>query len=98
MIRSSASVDLLGGRMNRRDFVALALGSARWSLNAAAQQRGRPVIGFVHLTSQELTREYLAAFHQGLSEAGYVDGRNVSIQYRWAQGHNDLMPTLIADL
>ena len=84
--------------MNRRTFVALALGSAGWSLNAAAQQRRGPVIGFIHLTSQELTPEYLAAFHQGLGEKGYVDGQNVSVEYRWAQGHNDRMPTLIADL
>jgi len=84
--------------MKRREFVALACGLTAWSPGARAQQRGRPVIGLIHLTSLELTREYLAAFQQGLSETGYVEGRNVSIEYRWAQGRNDRMSSLIADL
>jgi putative tryptophan/tyrosine transport system substrate-binding protein len=84
--------------MKRREFLALACSLTGWSLGAGAQQRGRPVIGFIHLTSLKLTQEYLAAFHQGLNETGYVEGRNVLIEYRWAQGHNDRMPTLIADL
>ena len=57
-----------------------------------------PVIGFFHLTSLELTRELLAAFHRGLGDTGYIEGRNVAIEYRWAQGQNDRLPTLVAEL
>src|SRR5258708_1743350 len=57
-----------------------------------------PVIGFFHLTSLELTREHLAAFRQGLGDTGYIEGRNVAIEYRWAQGQNDRLPTLVAEL
>src|SRR5262245_36437325 len=57
-----------------------------------------PVIGFFHLTSLELTRELLAAFHRGLGDTGYIEGKNVAIEYRWAHGKNDLLPTLAAEL
>jgi putative ABC transport system substrate-binding protein len=57
-----------------------------------------PVIGFFHLTTLELTRELLAAFYQGLGDTGYVEGRNVAIEYRWAHGNNDLLPSLAAEL
>ena len=53
---------------------------------------------FFHLTSLELTRELLAAFHRGLGDTGYVEGRNVAIEYRWAHGQNDRLPTLVAEL
>jgi putative ABC transport system substrate-binding protein len=56
-----------------------------WPL-ARAQQPAMPVIGFVHLTSREETREYLAAFHRGLGDTGYVESGNVAIEYRWGQG------------
>ena len=75
--------------MRRREFIALAGGVAAWPLGARAQQPVMPVIGFFHLTSLELTRELLAAFHQGLGDTGYIEGRNVAIEYRWAQGQND---------
>ncbi|MGB9060673.1 MAG: ABC transporter substrate-binding protein [Pseudolabrys sp.] len=57
-----------------------------------------PVIGFLHLTSLELTRENLASFRRGLGETGYIEDRNVAIEYRWAQGRNDQLPTLAAEL
>ena len=76
-----------------------ALGSAAtWPLTARAQQPAIPVIGFFHLTSLELIRELLAAFHRGLGDTGYIEGRNVAIEYRWAHGQNDLLPTLAAEL
>ena len=83
--------------MRRREFIVL-LGCAAWPLAARAQQPVMPVIGFFHLTSLELTRELLAAFHQGLGDTGYIEGKNVAIEYRWAQGQNDRLPTLVAEL
>jgi putative ABC transport system substrate-binding protein len=57
-----------------------------------------PVIGLLHLTSLEQTREYLGAFHRGLADTGYIEGRNVAIEYRWGEGQNDRLPTLVAEL
>jgi putative tryptophan/tyrosine transport system substrate-binding protein len=85
--------------MRRREFITLLGGSAVfWPAMGLAQQHGLPVIGFLHLTSLEATREYLLAFHQGLAEIGYVQGSNVVIEYRWGEGHNDRLPGLISDL
>jgi putative ABC transport system substrate-binding protein len=84
--------------MRRREFIALAGGIAAWPVAVRAQQPVMPVIGFFHLTSLELTRELLAAFHQGLRDTGYIEGRNVAIEYRWAQGQNDRLPTLVGEL
>jgi len=84
--------------MRRREFIALAGGVAAWPVVVHAQQPMMPVIGFFHLTSLELVRELLAAFHRGLSDTGYVEGRNVAIEYRWAHGQNDRLPTLAAEM
>jgi putative ABC transport system substrate-binding protein len=85
--------------MRRRNFIAgLASTTAAWPVAARAQQPTMPVIGFFHLTSLETNRENLAAFRRGLGETGYIEDKNVAIEYRWAQGRNDQLPTLAAEL
>jgi putative tryptophan/tyrosine transport system substrate-binding protein len=77
-------------QLKRRSFITLFGGAAAWPIVAQAQQPATPVIGFFHLTSLELTRKLLAAFHRGLGDTGYIEGKNVAIEYRWAHGKNDL--------
>jgi putative ABC transport system substrate-binding protein len=84
--------------MRRRDFIGIVGSAAAWPLTAHAQQAAMPVIGFLHLTSLELTHENLASFRRGLAETGYVEGKNVAIKYRWAKGRNDQLSTLAAEL
>src|SRR3974377_1721915 len=85
--------------MKRREFMALVGRAAvAWPLAARAQQPVMPVIGLVNSAARQGQEPQLAAFLKGLADVGYVEGRNVAIEYRWAEGQNDRLAALAADL
>jgi ABC-type uncharacterized transport system substrate-binding protein len=84
--------------MNRREFITLLGSAATWLLAARAQQPAMPIVGFVTGRSAEASVRQAAAFCQGLNETGYVEGRDVMVEYHWLEGQYDRLPALMADL
>ena len=86
--------------MKRRDFISFIASATAWPFAAHAQQAATPVVGFINTlnSTDEIVSDLVAAFRQGLKEIGFVEGQNVSVEYRWAQGQYERLPELAADL
>src|SRR5262245_63464499 len=84
--------------MRRREFFSLVGGVAAWPLTARAQQPAMPLVGWLAQGSPQKSKPYVAAFHQGLGETGFFEGRNVAIEYRWAEQQDDRLPAMATDL
>src|SRR3954468_6824979 len=89
---------LLSRHTRRRQAIALLAGAASWPVAARAQQSPTPVIGFLSSRAPEESAAVVAAFHRGLGEAGFLEGRNVAVTFRWAEGRYEHLPRLAADL
>jgi putative tryptophan/tyrosine transport system substrate-binding protein len=84
--------------MRRREFIAGLAGATAWPVLVVARQPAGPIIGFLHDSPLEESRELVAAFHRGLAELGYVEGKNLSIEYRWVRGQHDQLLAVVDDL
>ncbi len=94
----SPRLETLGLGMRRRELVLLLGGAMTAARAVRAQQKAMPVIGLIGLGSPDTSASFMAAFRQGLSETGYVEGQNAAIEYRWAEGRYDRLPALAIDL
>jgi putative tryptophan/tyrosine transport system substrate-binding protein len=89
---------LLSRHTRRREFIAIAGGAVAWPLAVRAQQPVLPIVAFINAGSADGSATRSAAFRNGLNEAGYVEGQNVTVEYHWLEGQYDRLPALVADL
>src|SRR5438477_9456615 len=87
-----------GAAMRRREFICVIGGAAAWPLAVRAQQPAKPVIGYLDAGAPASVAKLIEKFRQGLAETGYVEGQNVTIEYRWGEGRHEILPSLAADL